>query len=90
MPPFVPSPDVAAILHTLLDIYERREKPPSPLFLPQVREGSKHYAIRCDVHAMAMPEQLLCYNLHQPLIGDGDERANIVSDSFLRPVRLGG
>jgi hypothetical protein len=64
---FIPSPDVAAILHALLDIYERRNPP-----------------------SLVMPEQLLCYNPNQPLIGDGDERADVISDSFLCPVRLSG
>lgn len=51
---FIPSPDVAAILNALLDIYERR--PPSPALPPSsAGEGRIRRAIRCDVHSMALP-----------------------------------
>jgi hypothetical protein len=53
IPSFVPSPDVAAILNTLLDIYERRDLP-SPGRREDGGEVRRH-AIRCDVHAMALP-----------------------------------
>jgi len=49
---FVPSPDVNVILSALLDIYERRDKPSSSVV---GGEGSRHHAIRCDVHSMALP-----------------------------------
>lgn len=55
---FIPSPDVAAILNALLDIYERRDKPsPSaPRSISSLTgEGSRRHAIRCDVHSMALP-----------------------------------
>jgi hypothetical protein len=60
-PAFVPSPDVATILHALLDIYERRNLP-SPRStepigpLPRVGEGRTAYkTIRCDVQVMTLP-----------------------------------
>jgi len=51
---FVPSPDVNIVLNALLDIYERRDRPSSLALLP-LGEGSRHHAIRCDVHSMALP-----------------------------------
>ena len=50
---FLPSPDVATILHTLLNIYERRELP-SPSRRGDGGEVHRH-AIRCDVHSMSLP-----------------------------------
>lgn len=51
---FVPSPDVAAILNALLDIYERR--PPSLALPPSsTGEGKIRRAIHCEVHSMALP-----------------------------------
>jgi len=50
---FVPSPDVAAILNALLDIYERRELP--SLYGRGDGGEGRHHAIRCDVHTMALP-----------------------------------
>jgi len=55
---FVPSPDVIAVLNTLLDIYERRDRPSSlaPRSVPSLAgEGRVRHAIRCDVHSMALP-----------------------------------
>jgi hypothetical protein len=42
MPPFTPSPDVAAVLHNLLDQYERRKDPHARV-------------IRCDLEALDLP-----------------------------------
>ena len=57
--PFVPSPDVSTILNALLDIYERRDRPPSPTLPPSetspTGEGRTRHAIRCDVHSMTLP-----------------------------------
>lgn len=50
---FNPSPDVTAILNTLLDIYERRDFP-SPRGRGEGGEDHRR-AIRCDVHSMALP-----------------------------------
>jgi hypothetical protein len=44
---FIPSPDVACILHTLLDLYERRYTTRS--------ENVAHQALRCDLQAIALP-----------------------------------
>src|SRR5512136_295610 len=50
---FTPSPDVAAILNTLLNIYERRDLP-SPHGRGDGGEGRRH-VIHCDIHSMALP-----------------------------------
>jgi hypothetical protein len=50
---FTPSPDVAAVLNALLDIYERRDLP-SPRGRGDGGEG-RRYVIRCDVHSMTLP-----------------------------------
>ena len=43
---FTPSPDVALILHTLLDLYERRYIGPT---------DTAHKSIRCDLTSLALP-----------------------------------
>src|SRR5512136_2858800 len=55
--PFVPSPDVAAILNALLDAYERRDRPQSPTLRsdPQAGDERMRRTIRCDVYSMALP-----------------------------------
>ncbi|MGH2523425.1 MAG: hypothetical protein ACRDH2_13055, partial [Anaerolineales bacterium] len=52
---FVPSPDVAAILHVLLDVYERRPPLPSgrPKDGPGVRVSQR--AIRYNFDAFGLP-----------------------------------
>jgi len=55
--PFVPSPDIAAILNALLDVYERRDRPSAPILQsdPQAGDERTRRTIRCDVHSMALP-----------------------------------
>ena len=57
---FTPSPDVAALLHTLLDVYERRA-PSQPFPSAEGREGSQagvgrgSRAIRFNLDALTLP-----------------------------------
>ena len=86
---FVPSPDVAAILNALLDICERRDKPSSlaPQSVPK-GEGSRHHAIRCDIHSMTLPGYHSQVDPNARLIANGQlaamERLGYVRLAWLR------
>jgi hypothetical protein len=84
MPPFTPSPDVAAVLHNLLDQYERRKDPHARVIRCDLEEPRGKRPAIGDLF-FTVPHLELCY---KKLVGDNVELSRLRLFVYGSPFRV--